>query len=296
MKLLNPIDWKEYQFLDSGDGEKLERFGKVITRRPEPQAVWSKSLPEEEWVRRTDAHFIQEGSHSGKWNRKGKVADQWYIHYKYKGMALQFRLGLTGFKHVGIFPEQAVNWNYIYDTIKGMKGPQPRVLNLFAYTGGASLAAKAAGAEVTHCDSIKNVLNWANANMQASKLSDIKWLLEDAFKFVKREARRGNKYQGIILDPPSYGHGPKGEKWKLDDMINELTENVARILDNERYFLVFNSYSLGYSPLVLYNLVHTHFGEKATKFAETGELFLPEPSGRKMPMGIFLRFKSAQKR
>ena len=203
-------------------------------------------------------------------------------------MSLKFRLGLTAFKHVGIFPEQAVNWNYIYDSVKKM--PDARVLNLFAYTGGASLAARAAGADVIHCDSIKNVLNWASANMQASQLGNIRWLLEDAFKFVKREAKRGNTYQGIILDPPAYGHGPKGEKWKLEDMVNELTEYVSQILDRRKCFLVFNSYSLGFSPLVLYDLVHTHFGPKVLRRAEWGEIYLQESSGRKLPAGIFLRF------
>ncbi|MCI4671112.1 MAG: class I SAM-dependent methyltransferase [Bacteroidia bacterium] len=291
MKLLTPHqDWKDYELIDSGDGEKLERFGTVVTRRPEPQAVWSKFLSEEEWKRRAHAHFVQEGSHSGKWDRKAHVQDQWYINYHYKGMKLRFRLGLTGFKHVGIFPEQAINWNYIYHASKGMS--KPRVLNLFAYTGGASLAARAGGADVIHCDSIKNVLNWANVNMQASGLSDIRWLLEDAFKFVKREAKRGNSYQGIILDPPAYGHGPKGEKWKLEDMVNELSSEVGRILDPEQNFLVFNSYSLGFSPLVIQNLVRTHFKKHDLKNIESGELFMPEKSGRKLPMGIFTRFKN----
>ena len=142
---------------------------------------------------------------------------------------------------------------------------------------------------MVHCDSIKNVLNWANHNMQSSRLDNIRWLLEDAFKFVKREERRGNTYQGIILDPPAYGHGPKGEKWKLEDMVNELTKSVSSILDPQKGFLVFNSYSLGFSPLVLQNLVLTHFSDKLTRRMEAGELFLPERSGRKLPAGIFAR-------
>lgn len=290
MKLLTPQDWKDYELIDSGDGEKLERFGEVITRRPEPQAVWSKFLSEEEWKEKAHAHFVQEGSHSGNWDRKPGVKDQWYVDYSYKGMKLRFRLALTGFKHVGIFPEQASNWNYIYQSSKALD--KPRVLNLFAYTGGASLAAKAGGADVIHCDSIKNILNWANANMQASGLNDIRWLLEDAFKFVKREAKRGNRYQGIVLDPPAYGHGPKGEKWKLEDMVNELTELVSRILDPKEHFLVFNSYSLGFSPLVIQNLVQTHFRDYDLNKIESGELFMKEKSGRRLPMGIFCRFNS----
>jgi len=289
MKLLTPKDWKDYELIDSGEGVKLERFGKYVLWRPEPQAVWSKSLSEKEWMKMAHASFQQEGSHSGKWTRYKDIQDQWYVNYRYKQMHLKFRLGMTGFKHVGIFPEQAVNWNFIYDSCQLME--QPKVLNLFAYTGGASLAARAAGADVTHCDSIKNVLNWANANMQASKLSDIRWLLEDAFKFVKRESNRGRTYNGIILDPPAYGHGPKGEKWKLEDMIDELTASVAKIVDPRQFFVVFNSYSLGFSSLILENLVRTHFPSKILRKSETGELFLPERSGRRLPMGIFMRFR-----
>ncbi|MEM7656248.1 MAG: class I SAM-dependent methyltransferase [Bacteroidota bacterium] len=287
MKLLTPKHWQAYELIDSGSGEKLERFGKYVLRRPEPQAVWRPALAESEWSRMTQARFVQEGSHSGRWERKGKMPDQWYIDYRYGRMKLRFRLGLTGFKHVGIFPEQAVNWDYLYDQLSQMQ--QPKVLNLFAYTGGASLAAKAAGADVIHCDSIKNVLNWAKANMEASNLRDIRWLLEDAFKFVQREAKRGRMYQGIILDPPSWGHGPKGEKWKLEEMVDQLTESVANILDPQQHCLVFNSYSLGFSSLVIENLVHSHFRKHALQHLQTGELYMPERSGRKLPMGVFVR-------
>ena len=289
MKLLTPTHWKDYELLDSGDEEKLERFGKYVLRRPEPQAVWSKFLSEKEWASQTHARFMQSGSHSGKWKQRKDMPDQWYVTYHYKGMRLKFRLGLTAFKHVGLFPEQAVNWNYIYEST--LKLFQPKVLNLFAYTGGASLAARAGGADVIHCDSIKSVVTWANANMQSSQLGNIRWLVEDAFKYVKREAKRGNIYQGIIMDPPAYGHGPKGEKWKLEDMVNELTASVSEILDPSKGFLVFNSYSLGFSPLVLQNLLFTHFPSKQMKHLEGGELYLTEKhSGRRLPMGIFARY------
>ncbi|MDP5169167.1 MAG: class I SAM-dependent methyltransferase [Bacteroidia bacterium] len=286
MKLLSPTDWKEYELIDSGDGEKLEKFGPYTLRRPEPQAVWSKFMTESKWGELADARFVPDGSHSGSWEQKKRIPDEWYISYQYKDMLLKFRLTLTGFKHVGIFPEQAVNWNYIYE--RSLQMNKPKVLNLFAYTGGASIAARAGGADVIHCDSIRNIINWANQNMVASGLNDIRWLIEDAFKFVKREARRGNKFQGIILDPPAYGHGPKGEKWKLEDMVNELTEAVSQITDEQDSFLVFNSYSLGFSSLVLENLVKTHFPKQASKI-ESGELFLPERSGRKLPAGVFAR-------
>lgn len=292
MELLTAKEWEDYSLIDTGQGEKLERFGKFILRRPEPQAVWSKSLPESEWLRLTDAHFCQEGSHSGKWQKSPGMNEQWKIQYRYKKMHLTFRLGLTAFKHVGVFPEQAVNWNYIYDTTIRLN--HPKVLNLFAYTGGASLAARAAGADVIHCDAIKQVIHWAKGNMELSKLDNIKWLLEDAFTFVKREAKRGNLYQGIILDPPAYGHGPKGEKWKLEDMINELTEAVGKILAPQNTFLIFNSYSLGFSPLVLENLILTHFQAHSPKI-ESGELFFQEESGKKLPLGIFGRFSNIQK-
>jgi len=288
MKLLTPLHWKDYELIDTGEGEKLERFGHYILRRPEPQAVWSKTLENDKWGKMAHATFRQTGSHSGEWIRHQPMEDQWYITYQYQRLSLTFRLGLTAFKHVGIFPEQAVNWDYIYDTLQHMQ--KPRVLNLFAYTGGATLAAKAARADVTHCDSIKSVVSWAHANMQASRLKDVRWLIEDAYKFVNREARRGNQYQGIILDPPAYGHGPKGEKWKLEDMINDLTHNVIKILDPDRAMLIFNSYSLGFSSLILESLLQTHCPPPLLQNLESGELYAQEQSGRKLPMGIFARF------
>ncbi|MDX2284088.1 MAG: class I SAM-dependent methyltransferase [Bacteroidia bacterium] len=289
--LLSPSDWPEYELIDSGSGEKLERFGAYTLCRPEPQAVWSPALPAAEWARLQHARFAQEGSHAGAWIRSKPMQDQWFIGYERPQFRFRMRLGMTAFKHVGVFPEQAPNWDFIYAQCRRI--PQARVLNLFAYTGGASLAARAAGADVTHCDSVRAVLNWAAANMQASGFEGIHWLLEDALKFVQREARRGRTYQGIVLDPPAYGHGPKGEKWKLEDMADELTRETARLLDPQGpSFLVFNSYSLGFSPLVLRNLVQSHFPASLAAQAESGELFLPERSGRRLPAGIFCRFAS----
>ena len=287
MKILAPPHWKDYELIDSGEFEKLERFGEHVLCRPEPQAVWGRSLPATEWNRTWKARFVQEGSSSGHWDNKG-VPENWMIQYDTGAFRLRFKMALTGFKHVGIFPEQAENWNFIYQRCRAME--KPAVLNLFAYTGGASLAARAAGADVIHCDSIRQVVGWARANMEASGLENVRWLVEDAFSFVKKEARRGRKYQGIILDPPAWGHGPNGEKWKLEDNINELMGLVAQILDQEKGFLVFNAYSLGYSPLVLQNLVQTHFGPRQNKALEIGELYLPERSGRRLPAGVFARF------
>lgn len=291
MQIISPKHFTDYELIDSGAFEKLERFGKYILRRPEPQAVWSKTLADAEWKKLQHAHFIQQGSSSGKWEKGGsKMPDQWHIDYQSEGLNLRFRLALTGFKHVGIFPEQAANWEFIYEHARKIGGA--KVLNLFAYTGGASLAARAAGADVIHCDSIRQVVNWANGNMQLSGLDNIRWLIEDAFKFVKKEAKRDRKYHGIILDPPAWGHGPKGEKWKLEDQINELLRLVSKILDPKKHFLIFNSYSMGFSSLIPHNLVRTHFGQKIADRAELGELYLEEQSGRKLPAGVFVRFAS----
>src|SRR5690606_26657287 len=205
-----------------------------------------------EWDQRADIRFRGRSATSGDWLKKSpKVADRWHIRYQNEDISLRFRLGLTSFKHVGIFPEQAINWDYIIHSIRALKTPKPKVLNLFAYTGGASLAAKAAGADTTHVDSIKQVVSWANENQELSGLQDIRWVVEDALKFVKREVKRGNRYQGIILDPPAYGHGPKGEKWKLEDHIMEMMRDVVQLLDPADHFLLLNTYSLGFSSVIV---------------------------------------------
>ena len=318
-------DWKDYELLDSGCGEKLERFGQIITVRPEPKALWDRSMSEAEWRRL--AHFsfklasAQNGGRDagkggknagsgaiedrGTWERHKKADEQWYIRYGAdagsasvagaagaSGPQFRLRLGLTAFKHVGIFPEQAPNWEFIYRQVRRLAGnaagsgpertantcperndvggagaagvleaaPPPKVLNLFAYTGGASLAAKAAGADVTHLDSIRQVVTWARGNMEASGMDGIRWIVEDAMKFVQREERRGNLYDGIILDPPAYGHGPNGEKWKLDDSLFGLLRSVSHILKPQNSFMVLNLYSNGYSAALGETLVRQAFG------------------------------------
>ena len=216
--------WKDYELIDSGNFEKLERFGGYVMARPEPKALWDKSLSNDEWNRMIHTRFTPGAGFgkagkedSGTWNRLKKMDDQWYIRYcsAQKGLDFSLRLGLTSFKHVGVFPEQGPNWEYIYSSTKNLVAkakaegaPTPKVLNMFAYTGAASLAAKAAGADVTHLDSVRQVVTWARGNMENSRLDGIRWIIEDAMKFARREARRGNTYQGIILDPPAYGHGP----------------------------------------------------------------------------------------
>ena len=318
-------DWTDYELLDSGCGEKLERFGQIITVRPEPKALWDRSMSEAEWRRL--AHFSfklasaqNSGRDAGKggknagsgaiedrgtWERHKKADEQWYIRYGAdagsasvagaagaSGPQFRLRLGLTAFKHVGIFPEQAPNWEFIYRQVRRLAGnaagsgpdrtaktgpersdvgragaagvleaaPPPKVLNLFAYTGGASLAAKAAGADVTHLDSIRQVVTWARGNMEASGMDGIRWIVEDAMKFVQREERRGNLYDGIILDPPAYGHGPNGEKWKLDDSLFGLLRSVSHILKPQNSFMVLNLYSNGYSAALGETLVRQAFG------------------------------------
>lgn len=290
IQFLTPQDFIDYELIDVGDFEKLERFGRFITIRTEPQAVWSKTLSEAEWEKRAHIRFVPKSSSAGEWKKLKDMPDQWKISYrlgeKEENPRIAFRLGLTSFKHVGIFPEQASNWDYIYDTVKAMTVPKPKVLNLFAYTGGASLAAKAAGADVVHVDSIKQVITWSKENMELSNLDNIRWVVEDALKFVRREEKRGNKYNGIILDPPAFGHGPNGEKWKLEDNIKEMIASVLNLLDDSEHFLILNAYSLGFSPLIIENLLK----EKAGENLNTGELFLQATEGNKLPLGVFGRF------
>jgi 23S rRNA (cytosine1962-C5)-methyltransferase len=286
IKILKPEHWSGYELMDCGGGEKLEKFGQFIIIRPEPQAIWQKQLSEKEWLQLAHVKFIQKGSHSGAWKKLKEMPDKWKLQYKHEELNVAFNLSLTSFKHVGVFPEQAVNWDYIYSQTKRI-GKGARVLNLFAYTGGASLAAKAAGADVTHVDSVKQVISWSRENMESSGLKDIRWVVEDALKFVKREVNRGKKYHGIILDPPAYGIGANGERWKLEELINEMLSEIKLLLDEAHHFLVLNMYSLGMSPLITENLINTVFNPENP---EVAEVYLPANSGVKLPLGILARF------
>lgn len=287
--------WQDYELIDSGNRYKLERFGKYVLSRPEPQAVWDPALPEEEWNRLADVHFALTGKggreERGEWRHRRPVQEPWFVHYKSKQLRLRFRLALTAFKHVGLFPEQAANWEYIASVCGQLQ--QPKVLNLFAYTGGASLAARQAGAEVVHVDAVRQVVNWASQNQEASNLDGIRWVVEDAMKFVRREVKRGRKYQGILLDPPAYGRGPNGEKWVLEEHINELVHLCAELLDERRHFFLLNLYSVGFSALVAESLVKTVFRHlAAARQPEIGELYVADHAQRKLPLGTYLRFKS----
>lgn len=291
ISLLTPTHWKDYELLDCGDFEKLERFGNLVLSRPEPQAVWKKTLPDQDWKKQTHIRFKGRSATSGEWIKNSQhLPDRWNVEYKNEDVSINLRLGLTSFKHVGVFPEQAVNWDYISSSVRKMKCRSPKVLNLFAYTGAASLIAKAAGADTTHVDSIKQVVNWANENQELSKLQDVRWVVEDALKFVKRELKRGKKYNGIILDPPAFGHGPNGEKWKLEDHIQEMMHDVVQLLDEEEHFLILNTYSLGFSSVIVENLIRTSFPQ--VENLETGELYLQARSGIKLPLGVFGKFNN----
>lgn len=291
MQLLKPLHFPDYELVDSGGFEKLERFGKYILIRPEPQAIWNKSLSIPEWDAMASAAFKldRNDQEKGKWVLKKGMPEQWHVKYTYNGLSFTMRLGLTSFRHIGIFPEQAPNWDFIIDTLSGSKIKPQKVLNLFAYTGGASLAARAAGAEVVHVDSVKPVISWARENMELSQLDNIRWVVEDALKFVQREVRRGNKYSGIILDPPAYGRGADGEKWILDDNLNEMMMLCSQLLNPSNSFLILNMYSLGFSALVGNNLANSYF--EPSKPNDFGELYLEDKFNKKLPLGTFLRLK-----
>ncbi len=305
MLTLTPESFKEYELIDCGDFEKLERFGNYVTIRPEPQAVWNKKLSEKEWEKQAHVRYIPKSASSGIWRKIRRMPDKWTVKYKLPehngipGEEIAFRLNLGTSKQVGLFPEQAVNWDFIYRTIHDfhdMHARKPgrktmgdiRILNLFAYTGVASLAARVTGADVTHLDSIKQVITWARENMQLSGLKDIRWVIEDAMTFVKREIKRGKRYHGIILDPPAYGHGPKGESWKLENQINEMIRMVLRLCEDE-YFLILNSYSQGFSAFMVDNVFKCHTDDKV----EIGELFLRSKAGQSLPAGVFGRILKA---
>jgi 23S rRNA (cytosine1962-C5)-methyltransferase len=311
IKLLTPGKWADYELIDSGNFQKLERFGKFILSRPEPQAVWDRTLAVTEWEKMSHAVYsrkkgsttVMNDEEKGDWKLKPGMPEQWIIEYPQIKPCLKFRLGLTSFKHIGIFPEQAANWDYISQSIQALTQPQPatlslskgqpQVLNLFAYTGGASLAASAAGARVTHVDSVKQVINWAGENTRLSELGNIRWIIDDALKFVQREVRRGSVYQGIILDPPAYGRGPKGEKWVLEDNIHEMVHACLSLLDKQNGFFLLNLYSVGFSALIAESLVNSIFSETENPVA--GELFLTDSGGRRLPLGVFYRFRTNRK-
>ena len=278
---------KDYELLDSGDGEKLERYGNVIFRRPDPQALWSKNLNIQEW-NKAHASFNREGK-KGDWNLKKGIPERWQIEFG--GLKLWIRP--TSFKHTGLFQEQSVNWDWMREKIN-KRGGEVRVLNLFGYTGGASLACAQAGASVVHVDGSKVAIQWGKDNAQASGLAEkpIRWLLDDARAFVKREIKRGNKYDGILLDPPAFGHGPKKELWKIEDHLPELLKLCSEILSDKPLFFLINGYASGYSSIAYENNLKQLLEKFGGNF-EKGELAIEESqTGRLLPCGIFSRWSS----
>ncbi len=274
--------WKDYELLDCSDGERLERWGDVILIRPDPQIIWKDSQTAPEWDT-AHARYIRSDRGGGAWDFRRKLPESWQIKYR----DLTFLVKPTGFKHTGLFPEQAVNWDYCTELIKGANRPI-NVLNLFAYTGGATLACAAAGASVCHCDAVKGMVDWARTNAKLSNLSDkpIRWIVDDANKFIKREIRRGTRYDGIILDPPSYGRGTNGEMWKLEDSIFGLMQDITELLSDKPLFLLLNSYTTGLSASVMSYLLQMTVGKRFDIDIISEEIGIPvKQTGMPLPCG-----------
>jgi len=298
-KILKTLPSVDYELIDSGNEEKLERYGKYILRRPDPQALWSKTLPEENW-KNADAFFFRDSDRKG-WKKNSKqvgreMQNEWQISLG----DLKFNIKPTAFKHTGVFPEQEPNWNWIKERIKiydsGFKNGETKktvkVLNLFGYTGGATIAALSAGAEVTHVDGSKSAITWAKENAELSGLDKkpVRWIIDDARKFVMREIKRSGKYDGIIMDPPSFGRGGKGEIWKIEDDFIALLEQCKKIISDNPVFFLVNGYAAGYSSQAYYNALKPIVEKHGGNF-EIGELTIEESSAKRLlPCGIFVRW------
>lgn len=276
--------WTDYTVLDVSDGEKLERWGKYILRRPDPQVIWTAASPHPLWDK-ANGTYHRSSSGGGSWTFEG-LPESWSISYD----DLTFRLKPFRFKHTGLFPEQAVNWDWMRERVENA-GRDIRVLNLFAYTGAATLALLAAGAHVVHVDAAKGMVDWAKENAAASSLQDrpVRWLVDDCLKFVKREIRRGNRYDAIVMDPPSFGRGPGGEVWKLETSLFPFLWECAALLSDDPLFVLLNSYTTGLQPLTLENLLHAAFDPVKTGHVEAGEIGLPVENGLVLPCGASAR-------
>lgn len=278
----------DYELLDSGDGEKLERYGKYTFRRPDPQALWQKNLSEKEWNK---AHFsFRRDGKKGDWIVASGVEERWQIDFG----TLKFWIRPTAFKHTGLFPEQLPNWEWMQKVIRASEKKEIKVLNLFGYTGGASLACAQAGASVVHVDGSKVAIGWGKDNAALSGLEKkpIRWILDDAREFVRREIKRGNKYDGIILDPPAFGHGPNKELWKIEDHLPELLKMCSEVLSDKPLFFLINGYASGYSAIAYENNLKPMLEKYGGAF-EKGELTIEESkTGRLLPCGIFSRWYS----
>ena len=281
-------NWKDYEILDMADGEKLERWGNISLIRPDPQIIWKEKSFPEKW-KSANAKYNRSNTGGGNWNFIKPLPKSWQIKYK----DLTFNIKPMGFKHTGIFPEQAVNWDWMMNKIKN-SARDIKVLNLFAYTGGASVACLKAGASVCHVDSSKGMCEWAKENVASSGLKDrpIRFLIDDVVKFVNREIRRGHKYDAIIMDPPSYGRGTNGEVWKFEDNIAELVKLCMNVLSDKPLFFLINSYTTGISSQVLENLLRMNISKKAKGKFSHGELGLPMTNSKMiLPCGIYGRWE-----
>ena len=282
-------EWKDYQLIDMANGQKLEKWGDIILSRPDPQIIWkNKSFPEK-W-NQADATYNRSKNGGGAWKYHKELPANWQIHYK----NLTFNIKPMGFKHTGLFPEQAVNWDWMIQKIKLAKR-EIKVLNLFAYTGGATVACLSAGAFVCHVDSSKGIVSWAKENVASSGLSDkkVRYIVDDVGKFVSREIRRGNTYDAIIMDPPSYGRGAKGEVWQFEDQIYDLVELCAKVLSDKPLFFLINSYTTGIASTVLADLLNLTIEKKYKGKIESGEIGLPMKNSKLiLPCGIYGRWEN----
>jgi 23S rRNA (cytosine1962-C5)-methyltransferase len=280
-------DWNDYQILDMANGEKLEKWNNITLVRPDPQIIWKQKTYPEKW-KKADAKYSRSNTGGGAWNYNKKLPSAWQVKYK----DLVFNIKPMGFKHTGLFPEQAVNWDWMINKIKSTN-KEIKVLNLFAYTGGATVACLSAGASVCHVDSSKGMVSWAKENVTSSGLQDrkVRYIVDDVVKFVNREIRRGNKYDAIIMDPPSYGRGTNGEVWKFEDNIYDLVELCSKVLTDKPLFFLINSYTTGISSMVLENILKLNIHAKG-KFSN-GEIGIPmQNSNLVLPCGIYGRWES----
>lgn len=282
-------NWNDYKILDMADGQKLERWGDVILARPDPQIIWKEKTYPEKW-KNINATYHRSKTGGGTWEYKKKMPNQWQIKYK----ELTFNIKPMGFKHTGLFPEQAVNWDWMMDKIK-KANRDIKVLNLFAYTGGATVACAAAGASVCHVDSSKGMVTWAKENIASSGLAErpVRYIVDDVVKFVNREIRRGNKYDAVIMDPPSYGRGANGEVWQFEDNIYDLVDLCTKVLSDKPLFFLINSYTTGISSKVLKNILNLTVSKNYKGKVSSGEVGLPmENSNLVLPCGIFGRWEN----
>lgn len=282
-------NWNDYEILDMANGEKLERWGNIVLIRPDPQIIWKEKTNPQMW-KKAHATYNRSKQGGGAWNYQKELPKAWKLMYK----NLTFNIKPMGFKHTGLFPEQAVNWDWMINKINTSKR-DIKVLNLFAYTGGATVACLSAGASVCHVDSSKGMVTWAKENVQASRLGEkpVRYIVDDVVKFVNREIRRGNKYDAIIMDPPSYGRGTNGEVWQFEDGIYDLVELCSKVLSDNPLFFLINSYTTGISSKVLENILNLTISKKYNGKAYSGEIGLPERNSKLvLPCGIYGRWEN----